>query len=339
MPSVEGVKISQLPQANTLDESDVLAGVQTGTTKKFALSTLVAWIKAHLNLTAADVGAVPTSAVGATGGVAGLDASGKVPAAELDLSGVQAEITASGILKGDGAGGVSAAVSETDYATPAMIPSVPSISTSTPNMDGTAAAGSTGDVSDAGHIHPSDTSKANQSQLATVETGTTSSRAYAVGEYFCWNGLLYRVKQAISNAGVPFTVGTNCEQVTVGGFNAVRGRFDLLWTNINTSTAFAGQTIPLDLSDYDAVLIEQLPERQLISSQVSYPCRKSNITNNIQSMYLPAGSTVPTFYQRTVTVSTNGVTFGDGFEKPATATARTTNNHAIHPRAIYGIKF
>ena len=53
---------------------------------------------------------------------------------------------------------------------------------------------------------------ATEQQIAYVESGTTASRAYAVGEYFCWNGLLYRVKLAI-NSGEPFTVGTNCESV------------------------------------------------------------------------------------------------------------------------------
>lgn len=41
-----------------------------------------------------------------------------------------------------------------------VIPSVPAISTSTPQMDGTGAAGSIGQVSDAGHTHPTDTSRA-----------------------------------------------------------------------------------------------------------------------------------------------------------------------------------
>ena len=62
-------------------------------------------------------------------------------------------------------------------------------------------------------------SLATEQQLAYVETGTTASRAYAVGEYFCWNGLLYRVTAAISSGGT-FTPGTNCEQVTEGGLNS-----------------------------------------------------------------------------------------------------------------------
>lgn len=74
---------------------------------------------------------------------------------------------------------------------------------------------------------PSDTfankSLATEQQLAYVETGTTASRAYAVGEYFCWNGLLYRATTAISS-GASFTVGTNCESVTGGGFNHLFSR-------------------------------------------------------------------------------------------------------------------
>ena len=67
---------------------------------------------------------------------------------------------------------------------------------------------------------PSDTyankSLATEQQLAPVEWGTTASRAYAVGEYFCWNGLLYRAKTAISSGGT-FTPGTNCETTTTSG--------------------------------------------------------------------------------------------------------------------------
>lgn len=57
--------------------------------------------------------------------------------------------------------------------------------------------------------------KANQSQLATVETGTTASQAYSAGDYFCMNGLLYKVTTAISS-GQTFTPGTNCAVVTGG---------------------------------------------------------------------------------------------------------------------------
>jgi hypothetical protein len=60
-------------------------------------------------------------------------------------------------------------------------------------------------------------SLATEQQLAYVESGTTASRAYAIGEYFCWNGLLYTANQAISG-GTTLNAGSggNLTEVTVG---------------------------------------------------------------------------------------------------------------------------
>lgn len=155
---------------------------------------------------------------------------GDIPTQASDI-GAQPTITANGILKGDGAGGVSAAVAGTDYqapltagtdyATPGMIPTVPSAYTSNPAMDGTASPGSSGAWARGDHVHPSDTSKANETEIAYVETGSTASRAYSIGEYFCWGGLLYRAKTAIAS-GASFTVGANCEQVPEGIGNSIQ---------------------------------------------------------------------------------------------------------------------
>lgn len=123
----DGVKISLLPGAGTISDTDVVAGVQNGSTKKFSFAAIFAWLKAKL--TPGEIGA-------------------------------QEEITASGILKGDGQGGVSAAQAGTDYATPDQIPTVPSASTANPQMDGTASPGSTGEWSDGGHVHPTDDTRA-----------------------------------------------------------------------------------------------------------------------------------------------------------------------------------
>lgn len=95
------------------------------------------------------------------------------------------------------------------------IASKPDPATQTPVMDGVGGVGTSAKYAREDHQHPSDSAKANQAQLATVETGTTASRAYTVGEYFCLNGLLYRATAAISNGGT-FTPGTNCESTTVG---------------------------------------------------------------------------------------------------------------------------
>ena len=68
----------------------------------------------------------------------------------------QAKITASGILKGNGSGGVSAAVAGTDYAEPGDIPAA---TTTSPKMDGTAAVGSETKWAKGDHVHPIDTSR------------------------------------------------------------------------------------------------------------------------------------------------------------------------------------
>lgn len=220
-----GKKISQLPSGTAISGPELFPAVQSGTTKKFTLATLMSWI----------VGVITPTSIGA-----------------------QSKITASGILKGDGAGGVSAATAGTDYGTyskpsggipssdmasgvqtslgkadtayqkpsggiPAsdlasgVIPTVPSASSTNPLEDGTVSPGSSSDYARGDHVHPHDSIKANQAQLATVETGSTASRAYAVGEYFCWQGTLYRATAAISSGGT-FTPGTNCEAVVVGDF-------------------------------------------------------------------------------------------------------------------------
>ena len=73
-------------------------------------------------------------------------------------------------------------------------------------------------------------SLATEQQIAYVESGTTASRAYAVGEYFCWNGLLYRVKTAISS-GDTFTVGTNCVATVIS--DVIKYKYGL-WTPVNS---------------------------------------------------------------------------------------------------------
>lgn len=63
------------------------------------------------------------------------------------------------------------------------------------------------------------TNKADKSNIASVESGTTASRAYNVGELVYVSGALYRVKAAIAS-GATFTVGTNVELSTVS--NAIQ---------------------------------------------------------------------------------------------------------------------
>ena len=104
------------------------------------------------NVTAAEVGARPDTWTPSAADV-----------------GAQPTITVSGILKGDGLGGVSEATAGTDYATPGMIPSVPDPSDATPQALGTAAAGSSDDYSRADHVHAKPTYTAGDVGLGNVD--------------------------------------------------------------------------------------------------------------------------------------------------------------------------
>lgn len=78
-------------------------------------------------------------------------------------------------------------------------------------------------------------SLATEQQLAYVETGTTASRAYSVGEYFCRGGLLYRAKTAISS-GSTFTPGTNCELYTIS-------KLGIVGSNVSAFTFDGGTSV------------------------------------------------------------------------------------------------
>lgn len=56
---------------------------------------------------------------------------------------------------------------------------------------------------------------ASLENLATVEEGSTASKAYAVGEHVIYNGLYYIVTAPIASGGT-FTVGTNIEREAIG---------------------------------------------------------------------------------------------------------------------------
>lgn len=158
---IAGVKFSQFPSA-TPGDSDEVVGLHAGDNARFSVANFILAIRQGLvNIF------VPKTDVGTANGVAGLDSTGKVPSSQLppissdditydpttsgassanvkdaldeafdDLDGKQDEITASGILKGDGQGGVSAATPGTDYQAPLTIDSTPTASSTNPVQSG-----------------------------------------------------------------------------------------------------------------------------------------------------------------------------------------------------------
>lgn len=105
----------------------------------------------------------------------------------------------------------------------------------------------------------------------------------------------------------------------------------LLWTNPSPASSFAGQTIPLDLSNYDAVIV-------LTAMDTSDSGRLV-----VDSLITPVGYGARAFIQwnvryiRQYTVSNTGVAFQDGAKGSVGANATTDNTVGI-PYQIYGIR-
>ena len=116
----------------------------------------------------------------------------------------------------------------------------------------------------------------------------------------------------------------------------------LLWTNPSPTTAFVAQTVPLDLSNYDAVKIVALFVENTNSSFVTeLPVGSED--RAISYFYLNTTNTTnaSTFLNgcsRTASVSTTGITFGKGQMIYIGNSYVDWNNRAI-PWKIYGIKY
>lgn len=85
--------------------------------------------------------------------------------------------------------------------------------------------------------------KADKTDIATVESGTTASRAYSVGELVYVSGTLYRVKTAITS-GATFTVGTNIEVTNVS--NKLKDSIKMVYDQYFTLTGTGAIYIDID---------------------------------------------------------------------------------------------
>lgn len=91
--------------------------------------------------------------------------------------------------------------------------------------------------------------------IATVETTSTASKAYSVGEYLVYNNQLYRVTASIASGGT-LTVGTNISATSAGGeLTSIKdalsklspvGSYDNFWVSMNAGYQGKGTcTVPI----------------------------------------------------------------------------------------------
>lgn len=107
----------------------------------------------------------------------------------------------------------------------------------------------------------------------------------------------------------------------------------LLWTNASPSSAFAAQTLTFDLSEYDAV--------EIIYKEADGYSGIGSITrrHTINGVSNPMFANTNRCFTRSVTVSTNGVTFAGAIYYTSYGGSSTaTENSFFVPMKIYGIR-
>lgn len=104
----------------------------------------------------------------------------------------------------------------------------------------------------------------------------------------------------------------------------------LLWTNSSPSSTFANQTISLDLSEYNYIIISAIDTDDIETEK--YSLIKVGSQNNIIGL---KHRTAVDIRVRTVDVSTESVVFGTG--KDVSGGVTNGNKYAV-PYHIYGIK-
>ena len=121
------------------------------------------------------------------------------------------DTTISGLLKGS-SGKVAAAVGDADYATPAAV-------------------------------------TATRQMLAPI-LSDPAGQAVSAGDYFIYNGTLYKALQAITSAmtAATFTGATYSEAVSGGGLNALKSALDAKANRLQSSTAGAASIAPPNYS-------------------------------------------------------------------------------------------
>lgn len=153
---------------------------------------------------------------------------------------------------------------------------------------------------------------------------TVISDAAEEVEWSVWNAMTEAERDE-------YSAGKKIDIVNVPGADGTISAdlMTLLWTNTSTEATFGPQTVNLDLSSYDSVIIDfraTVPS-QIIPVGMSLAVTFSSISTS-NAAYV---------YERGVSVSNTGVVFDAGYLHSA-GSAKVADNRLIQPHRIYGIK-
>lgn len=111
----------------------------------------------------------------------------------------------------------------------------------------------------------------------------------------------------------------------------------LLWENASPTSAFAEQTIALDLSKYDLVMVQFLRVNSTTAMRVNSAIIGVGDSGCLIDL-MTSASAVPTVMMRTFEMSDSGITFGGALTQLTNKTERTVSPTYCIPIRIYGIK-
>ena len=112
----------------------------------------------------------------------------------------------------------------------------------------------------------------------------------------------------------------------------------LIWTNPDISaSAFAAQTINIDLSDYDAIYIDMLSTDSVQRAAPNQIIGKGGTVYITYSTQSSGG--IPWITTRSVQVSDDSIVFSNCTQQQTNGSNYSNVNYRIVPYKIYGIKF
>ena len=186
--------------------------------------------------------------------------------------------------------------------------------TATPLMDGTATVGSATAYAREDHIHPTDTSR--------QETLVSGTNIKTINGYSILGSGNISITSGVSSVnGATGTVVLDADDV------GAMSKWVLLWTNASPTSNFAAQTVSLDLSGYDLIMVSAMwstGNQQIIQPVIttvpSGDCRIDTTDTTAKNL------------DREFTVSTTGITFNSGNYGTSSAPSMCI------PYKIWGIK-
>jgi hypothetical protein len=137
------------------------------------------------------------------------------------------------------------------------------------------------------------------------------------------------------NPANPENSGTYTQAQVDAMIEALKPKCDLLWTNPDVTSSFAAQTIELDLSGYDFVLVEAygVPSSE---NPVFNAFARVKGCSALEGQLFPEAAMMSC---RTFTTSVSQVSFNRAISsKFGQSNSWDTNNDTVIPYQIYGIK-